>query len=50
MMVCAAIINVYDSSVRNFGPIGIYTLFLVSNGSVKIKVRENSKPDTISNL
>ena len=48
MIVCAAIINVYGSSLRDFGPINIHT-FWVSNGSVKIK-RKNSKTQYNSHI
>ena len=49
-IVCACVTNVYDPSVRDFGPISKYTLFSLSNSPVKIKVSKNSKSNTISNL
>ena len=43
MIDCAAIASVYGPATNKY----IHT-FWMSNGSVKIKVRENSKPNTIS--
>ena len=50
MIVFASIKSVYGSSVRDSGPIITYTLFWMLNGSVKIKIRENSKLNTISHI
>ena len=45
----AAITSVFGPSVRDFGPICIYTLF-DCHMVLKKKVRENTKPNTITHI